>query len=328
MTDERKGGLLLLQALRNLRLERVVVLLIGNLDAPFEIPGVEIVSLGYVSDTATLVTAMNASDVYVGPSTEETFGQVFIEAALVGVASIGFNQSGVVDAIIDGVTGLRVECSPDALREAIARLYNDRELCCNLGQWARIYAANEFSLESSYRSLFNVWRSLGLVDKWQLPHKVGFIRQSRFLDATLGALSQWRAVDGISSVEGPYPASGVPTSFRWCHGSKVIVRINSPEAGPMAVHLSYYSNLFDEIEVAVRVNGEAADPVTIHRTDSDQTRSATIFLEARRGWNKLELMPDRILPPSGQEQRALTFMLKDIEMNAWNRAGIDELSAA
>lgn len=314
MTDERKGGALLLEALRGLQLRGVVILLIGNLDSPFEVPGVEIVSLGYVSDTATLVNAISASDVYVGPSTEETFGQVFIEAALLGIPSIGFDQSGVVDSIKDGVTGLRVECSPRSLRDAITRLYDDREYCRDLGRWARIYAANEFTLEASYRSLFNVWRSLGLIDQWQLPHKVSFSRPSRFIDDALGPLSLWQVVDGISSTEGPYPTSGIPTAFRWCHGSNISIRLNCLEGGRNTLRVNYYSNLFDKIALQVRLNGEQIGEVIVYETRDGKFGSFSMVLEGRRGWNRLELLPDRIQPPFGQEHRALTFMLRDIEL--------------
>jgi hypothetical protein len=58
------------------------------LDVPLEINGVELIALGYVTETSVLTTALSAADLYIGPSTEETFGQVFIEAALTGTASI------------------------------------------------------------------------------------------------------------------------------------------------------------------------------------------------------------------------------------------------
>jgi glycosyltransferase involved in cell wall biosynthesis len=324
MTDERKGGALLLKALRDLQVYDVVVLLIGNLDSAFEIPGLNVVSLGYVSDNATLVNAISASDVYVGPSTEETFGQVFIEAALLGVPSIGFDQSGVVDAIADGVTGLRVECSAKSLRDAITHLYDDREYCRNLGRWARIYAANEFTLETSYRSLFNVWRSLGLIDRWQLPHKVSFGRPSRFIDGALGPLSLWQAVDGISSTEGPYPTSGIPTAFRWCHGNTIAVRLNCLEGGRRKVRFNYYCNLFERIELKLRLNGEPIGEVTVYRTRAEESGSFSLVLEGRRAWNRLELLPDRVQPPFGQEHRALTFMLKDIDLLVSNADPLEE----
>jgi glycosyltransferase involved in cell wall biosynthesis len=314
--DERKGGEFLLQALRGLHLPELAILVIGNLERPFEVGDIEIVSLGYVTNTAMLVTALSAADVYVGPSSAETFGQVFIEAALAGIPSIGFDQTGVKDAIADGITGLRVEHTPQALGNAIEHLYQNGALLEGLSGWAPIYAANEYSLESSFHSLFNVWRSQGLVDKWGLPHKVGFVRSSRFVDAALGAIPSWQPIDGLSAVEGPYPASEIPTTFRWCHGKATSIRVNCADGGPHIIHLTYYSNLFDSLDLEVHADGQPLGITTITRTDAGKPSVAAIFLDARRGWNRIEIRPNILREPSGGESRALSFMLKDIEISS------------
>jgi glycosyltransferase involved in cell wall biosynthesis len=315
VSDERKGGQYLLRALRDLQLPDLAILVIGNLETPFEVGDVEIVSLGYVTDTAMVVAALSAADVYVGPSSAETFGQVFIEAALAGIPSIGFNQTGVIDSIADGITGLRVEHSSQALGEAIKLLYDDRALLGRLSGWAPIYAANEFSLEASFHSLFKVWRSLGLVDKWGLPHKVGFVRSSRFIDDSLGSIPVWQPIDGLSSVEGPYPASDISTSFRWCHGRVTSLRVNCREGGPHILRLAYYCNLFDTLMVRVSVDGQAAGALTMSRTTAGVPSIASISFDARPGWNRIDLHPEHVREPSGGETRALSFMLKEIDLS-------------
>jgi glycosyltransferase involved in cell wall biosynthesis len=315
-SDKRKGVHNLVKALRELHIPDLAILVIGNLESPLELNGIEIVSLGYVTDTAMVVTALSAADLYVGPSSAETFGQVFIEAALAGIPSIGFNQTGVVDAIADGITGLRVDQSAQALGDAIKRLYEDRKLLGRLGGWAPIYAANEFSLESSFHSLFNAWRSLGLVDKWGLPHKVGFVRSSRFVDDSLGQISIWQPVEGLSSVEGPYPTSDIPTTFRWCHGPVTTIKLNCFGGGLCVLRMSYYSNLFDSLIVKVYAEGQPVGVVNITRTAPGAAANATIFLNANPGWNRIELRPDRVREPTGGDSRALSFMLREIELSS------------
>jgi hypothetical protein len=315
MSDERKGGTYLLEALHGLDLPNVSVLLIGHLDQPIEIKGVQTISLGYISKSADVVAALSAANVYVGPSIEETFGQVFIEASLVGTPSIGFNQTGVVDAIVDGVTGLRVECSVQALREGILRLYYDRKLCDSLGHWAHIYAANEFSLESSYRSLFTVWRASGLVDSCQLPHKIGFVRQSAFVDDSfpLSADEKCRGIKGVSALEGPYPPD-IPSTFWWCYGAETIIKLDCGAGGRQRVRLKYYSPLFDVIKIAVYVNDFLASEVRLHETDFGKADVVDILINAQSGWNVLKLMPNRVREPTDNEKKALTFMLQEIEI--------------
>lgn len=314
VSDERKGGKYLFEALRGLQVPELAILVIGNLDVPFEIGAAEIVSLGYVTDTAMVVAALSAADVYVGPSSAETFGQVFVEAALAGVPSIGFNQTGVVDAIADGITGLRVEHSAQLLGAAVQRLYKDARLLDRLSGWAPIYAANEFSLESSYHSLFNVWRSMGLVDQWQVPHKTGFVRSSRFVDGALGSLPVWQAVDGVSPVEGPYP--DIPTTFRWCHGKLTSFRVNCEQGGPRVLSLTYYSSLFDSLTVSVSAAGRQLGNIDLGRTAPGEPSTVSIYFDAHPGWNRVELYPERVREPEGGESRALSFMLKEIELSS------------
>ena len=314
LAEARKGGHYLVEALRDLNLSNISVLLIGHQDVPLDISGVELVPLGYVTETTTLTAALSAADVYVGPSTEETFGQVFIEAALVGTPSIGFDQTGVRDSIVEGVTGLRVSSSAQALREAIIRLYSDRDMCECLGAWARIYALNEFSLESAYHSLFTTWRGLGLVDQWGAPNKIGFVRNSAFVDESLRSVQSWFPRHGVSSLEGPYPQFDLPTVFQWCHGAQSRVVVHCPEEGAYLIRLTYYSNLFESLEIKLLVNGESLDSIAIKRTKPGISAHAEFYINGLTGANSVDMFPDQARATTDDEPRALTFMLKNIEL--------------
>ena len=323
--DERKGCQYLIQALNKLRIPNLAILIIGNLDTPLQLDGVKVVSLGYITDPVMLASSLSAADVYVGPSSAETFGQVFIEAALSGIPSIGFDQTGIIDSIVQGVTGLRVEQSAEALADAINRLHGDEKYLSALSAWAPIYAANEFSLESSYHSLFRVWCSLGLVDKWQIPHKVGFVRSSRFVDNTSASLPIWQSIEGLSAVEGPYLASEIPTAFRWCHGKVLRIRVNCFEGGAYVLRMSYFSNLFDLIGVQVYEQMQLLCTVTITRTFSGVPSVVAIAFNSEPGWKLIDLLPDRRSIPTPDEPRALSFMLKDIEISRQEVPAIADL---
>ncbi len=85
----------------------------------------------------------NACDVFVLPAREEPgdiegFGLVFLEAGACGKPVIGARAGGVVDAIVDGETGLLVPPDdPVALAEALASLFRDPEHARQLGANAR-----------------------------------------------------------------------------------------------------------------------------------------------------------------------------------------------
>ncbi|WP_426415793.1 glycosyltransferase [Aestuariirhabdus sp. LZHN29] len=183
LSDGRKGGALLVEALQQLSDKAITLILIGKLDQPIDLPGIDLVKLGYVNDVSILVSALQAADVYVGPSAEETFGQVFVEAAMCGTPSIGFNVTGVKDAVMHGVTGVRVdEVSAGALALAIMSFYDDRALLKTMSEFAPIYCRNEFSLEASYFSFFSVLNQQGLIDRWSLPHKISFSKKSAIVN--------------------------------------------------------------------------------------------------------------------------------------------------
>ncbi len=92
-----------------------------------------------------------ASDLLAMPSTIadedfESFGIVFAEAGACGKPVIGGRSGGMVDAVIDGETGLLVDPeSRDEISAAIARLLQDKELARRLGANGRRRAVEELN---------------------------------------------------------------------------------------------------------------------------------------------------------------------------------------
>lgn len=102
--------------------------------------------LGHVSDHADLYAA---SDLFaLAPlDAHESFGLVFIEAALHGVPSVGTRVGGIPEAILDGQTGLLVSPrAPDELALAIERLRSKPELRARLGAAALARAHATFTI--------------------------------------------------------------------------------------------------------------------------------------------------------------------------------------
>ena len=91
---------------------------------------------------------LKTSDVFVLPTHREGFGVSVIEASCVGLPVITSDAYGVVDASIDGVTGLRFPVG-DAkrLKKAMEKLYENKELPETLGANGRKRILEEFSSE-------------------------------------------------------------------------------------------------------------------------------------------------------------------------------------
>lgn len=89
---------------------------------------------------------MAAADVMCLPSYREGFGSVVIEAAAVGIPTIGTKIYGVEDAIDDTNTGLLFEAgNVEELKARIIKLLNDLPQRARLGQQARKRAITKFS---------------------------------------------------------------------------------------------------------------------------------------------------------------------------------------
>lgn len=63
------------------------------------------VMIGYVSEENELAMLYSASDVFVSPSIEESFGQTFAESMACGTIAIGFDNTGAIDVIDHKVNG-------------------------------------------------------------------------------------------------------------------------------------------------------------------------------------------------------------------------------
>lgn len=105
---------------------------------------------GYVKGER-LSSIYASCDVFVFPSSTETFGNVVLEAMASGLPVIAVNSGGVKDSIIDGYNGIL--CNPrdsDSFTLAMCRFIKVTELIGNMGKNARKY-----TLDKSWTSIFD-----------------------------------------------------------------------------------------------------------------------------------------------------------------------------
>lgn len=88
---------------------------------------------------------LKASDVFVLPTHREGFGVSVIEASCAGLPVITSNVYGVVDASINGVTGIQCPVNnPEAFQAAMKKLYEDDVLRKKMGENGRQRILREF----------------------------------------------------------------------------------------------------------------------------------------------------------------------------------------
>lgn len=113
---------------------------------------------GMVEDTAPYLHAM---DVLVLPTYREGFPNVVLEAGVAEKPVVATRATGVVDALVDGVTGLLSEIGDvEGLAANIIRVLEDKELARRLGKAGRERAEREFQPERIYRELEKLYVEL------------------------------------------------------------------------------------------------------------------------------------------------------------------------
>jgi glycosyltransferase involved in cell wall biosynthesis len=253
--DRRKGSTKLLEALHELQLADTLLVSTSWSDPDQNLlHGLDVRRFGYVTDPQRLATIYCAADLLVGPSSEETFGQVFIEAAACGTPAVGFPTSGVQAAIRDGVTGrLAAGTEVSDLAAAILELYRNPTLRENLSRWGRLYVENEWSPFSAYHKFFLTLDRLGLREQLKMLNKISFIPgpalvpECRPLTRTPAVYGQ-----GLCDAEGPIAEFDLP-KFRWALGPQASFEFDAQESGRHLIAI-YYRNVHPGQTITVEVN--------------------------------------------------------------------------
>lgn len=111
--------------------------------------------IGFV-DEKDLPALYTLSDLFIMPSVYreaegdvEGFGLVFLEAGACGTPSIGGSAGGCTDAIEDGVSGFTVDGnSVAAIKEAVVKLYSDREALERMGKEAYRRSTADYEIQT------------------------------------------------------------------------------------------------------------------------------------------------------------------------------------
>ncbi|MEL4893879.1 glycosyltransferase family 4 protein [Crocosphaera sp. Alani8] len=152
MTDTRKGGKLLFEALsqlpNSLKSEIILLTLGQGGKALGQTLGIESINLGYLSYNRFKSVAYSAADLFILPTRADNLPLVLQESMACGTPMISFDIGGVSDLVRPDLTGyLAKPEDPQDLMTGIVQLLEDRELRERLSQTCRQIAVKEYSQE-------------------------------------------------------------------------------------------------------------------------------------------------------------------------------------
>tara|TARA_B100001093_G_scaffold518445_1_gene603279 strand:- start:1286 stop:2398 length:1113 start_codon:yes stop_codon:yes gene_type:complete len=156
-----KGVLDLIKAFKLLNDKNTFLLFVGDIEDDVKdliTFDDRVLYLGYQKDTSSYLIA---SDLFCMPSYREGFGSSIIEAAAVGLPSIGSNIIGITDAIQANITGLlHKPKDPEDIVKKIKILKNDQKKYLKFSNAAKIRCHNLYSNDFVTKCWVKFYKSL------------------------------------------------------------------------------------------------------------------------------------------------------------------------
>ena len=121
----------------------------------------QVIDLGWVKDEHQLISAYNAADFLLMPSSAESFGMMAIEAMACGKPSIVMEGTALPDTIFAPEGGIAVpQGDIEALRNATETLLLNPEKCRQLGDNARKISSEHYSFEAYIQSIIALYQDI------------------------------------------------------------------------------------------------------------------------------------------------------------------------
>ena len=320
LNDARKGALPIMRKFAEHKISKLKVIILGHFtESQRDMFGDMCLLPGYVTDQEKLRLYYAASDLLVGGSREETFGQIFAEAAAIGTPSVAYGVTGVTEAVAEGYSGVLAQTeSPDDIVRLVLMLKERPQLRQQLHELGPIYFFNEHSVEACYHSFYQVLVRAGLIDRLGVRTNITFKpREFRSKFSEVSALDSvkagntWIPGDGVCSREEAHPQHGIPKPFSWLQGPESRIRIKSTQTCDYWIAIECQNILFDDMELEMQVGDGDSHHHTLARSAYGHIDTVYFKTPLKKGWNDLSIRFQK-WTSSEADPRKLALILSDI----------------
>ncbi len=159
--EKRKGGQILVDALKKLSLRPLTLLTLGSGQLSLNEPGIFNQPLGHIDHERSLALAYSAADLFVHPSTGDNLPNVIAEALACGTPVAAFPIGGVPEMVLPGTTGwLAKAVSAEALADVLNRALEELRQGTDLRASCRATAESLYSLPLQVQRYESIFASL------------------------------------------------------------------------------------------------------------------------------------------------------------------------
>lgn len=159
-----KGLEILIQAMHLLKEQNIHLIFIGDYDDAAKTlaeKGAAAQRIHFMGTQKLAASYLRYAKIFVLPSTRDGLPRVMKEAMAQGIAIISTRIIGPTELVIDGESGVWVEPGqPEAIAQAISRLYHDPSLRERLGQAGKQRLVEHFSSETFVNKTLELYRDL------------------------------------------------------------------------------------------------------------------------------------------------------------------------
>jgi glycosyltransferase involved in cell wall biosynthesis len=165
LTDERKGGDLLLKSLQNLpesiKSETILLTFGSGGEEIAQQVGMKVVNLGYLNSDREKSIAYSAADLFIFPTRADNLPLVLQESIACGTPMVSFKIGGVPDLVRPGITGYLAEPEDCIdLCSGIVRLLEDNDLRQVMSTNCREIALKEYALSIQAQRYLELYQQL------------------------------------------------------------------------------------------------------------------------------------------------------------------------